>query len=222
MVIDVQFLAQTRHVVGRPARSDRAVLVPTRVSQVRDLIRAAMIAASSAVLGTSCTPSDPQPPWDINQMLAEVASELRDSEVVASEFSRPEVLAWRVDARDNRDRIEIALIWGRVRKAGAPMGWALVQVFRRPTDDGIWQRSLRYRELTTPLTHPRPGENPDGTWNAFQRYDHVPTAGEICDFAAVDFFNEQDREGYRRAAAKLRTCAWLRAANERPQCGLTR
>lgn len=185
------------------------------------LVRA-MIATSFVVLVTACTRSDPQPPWDSSQMLAELTSELRGSTIAASEFSQPELLAWRVDARGNRDRVEIALLWGRLSRAGAPTGWALMQAFRHPDEDAIWHRSVRYRELMVPLPHPRPGEDSDGTWNAFQRYDHAPTTGEICDFAAVDFFNEEDRGGYHRVSGVLRARAWLRATSEQPRCGFTK
>src|SRR5262245_7827170 len=56
-----------------------------------------------------------------------------------------------------------------------------------PAEAGDWHRSLFNRELRSPLTHPRPGEDPDGTFHAYQSYDQAPTVREICDFAAVDF-----------------------------------
>lgn len=50
------------------------------------------------------------------------------------------------------------------------------------------------------------------------RYDHAPTVREICDFAAVDFFNTEKPGGYRRLSGELRKGAWLRVAGE-PSCG---
>ena len=50
------------------------------------------------------------------------------------------------------------------------------------------------------------------------RYDHAPTVREICDFAAVDFFNTAKPGGYRRVSGELRKRAWLRVAGE-PSCG---
>ena len=65
-------------------------------------------------------------------MVAELTSELRRFEGLPTDFHQVEVLAWRVDARDSKDRVEIALIWGRTGPADATTGWALVQGYRRP------------------------------------------------------------------------------------------
>jgi len=151
-------------------------------------------------------------------MVRELTSELRQFEGLGTDFDRSEVLAWRVDLRDTRDRVEIALVWGRTGPDHAPTGWALVQGYRHPEADDIWRRSLFNRELSSPLTHLRPGETRDGTWHAYQRYDHAPTVREICDFAAVDFFNEAEHRGYRRVRGGLRKTAWLRATGEEPPC----
>jgi hypothetical protein len=49
MIIDFQSFAETRYVVGGPTRSDHAVLVPTRVSQVGDLINSTTIVNTASV-----------------------------------------------------------------------------------------------------------------------------------------------------------------------------
>jgi hypothetical protein len=154
-------------------------------------------------------------------MVAELTSDLRRFEGLASGFSQSELLAWQLEARGNRDRIEIALLWGRTDTAAASSGWILAQGFRHPDDDAIWHRSLYYRELRSPLAHRRPGEDADGTWHAFQRYDHAPTVREVCEFAAVDFFNAEQHMGYRRVSGELRKRAWLRVTGKGPACGFT-
>jgi hypothetical protein len=183
------------------------------------LLIAPFIIAAVLALATSCGPSDPPPPWDTDQMVRELTAELRRFERLTADFDQVEVLAWRVDARDNNDRVEIALLWGRTAFSDATTGWASVQGYRRPDGDNTWHRSLYNRTLKSPLTHPRPGEDRDGTWHAYQRYDHAPTVHEICDFAAVDFFNIDRHGGYRRVSGELRNTAWLRAAGEQPRCG---
>ena len=150
-------------------------------------------------------------------MLRELTSELRQFEGLATEFEQSEVLAWQVAANDDGDRVEIALLWGRTGPPHAPTGWALVQGFRRPDGDQIWRRSVYYRYLKSRLTHTRPGEDLDGTWHAYQHYDHAPTVREICDFAAVDFFNQP--HGFRRVSRALRQGAWFRVAGGEPRCG---
>jgi hypothetical protein len=185
-----------------------------RPSRIRPPVIAAIL-----VLVASCGSSDPPPPWDTHQMVRELTSELRQFEGLTSDFDQTEVLAWRLDARGNKDRVEIALLWGRTGPADTTTGWALVQGYRRPDGDNAWHRSLYYRELRSSLTHSRPGEDLDGTWHAYQRYDHAPTVREICDFAAVDFFNADRHAGYRRVSGELRTAAWFRVAGEQPRCG---
>ena len=175
--------------------------------------------AATFLLVASCGVSDSPPPWGTHQMLAELTSDLRRFEGLTTDFDQVEVLAWRRDARGRKDRVETALIWGRTGPADAPTGWALVQGFRHPDRDNIWHRSLYNRELKSLLTQPRPGENLQGTWHAYHRYDHAPTVREICDFAAVDFFNAEGHAGYRRVSGDVRKAAWFRVASEQPSCG---
>lgn len=154
-------------------------------------------------------------------MVRELTTELR-REGLASEFTDVELLAWRLDTRGNRDRREVALIWGRTGAARTASRWVLVQGFRHPNDDDTWHRSLYFRDRGSPLTQLRPGETPDGTWHAFQHYDHAPTVREICDFGAVDFFNADNIDGYRRVEGEFRKGAWLRVADEAPRCGFAK
>ena len=101
-------------------------------------------------------------------MVRDLTSELQRFEGLATKFDQFEVLAWRVDARGQGERVvEIALVWGRTGPVDAPTGWALVQGYRHPEAGGTWRRSLYNRELRSPLTHPRPGEDADGTWHAY-------------------------------------------------------
>jgi len=185
------------------------------------LVRPPVVAAVVVSL-TACSLSDPSPPWDTNSMVRDLTSELRRFEGLATDFDQFELLAWRVDAREgDRGVVEVALLWGRTGSADAPTGWALVQGYRHPEAGDTWRRSLYNRELRSPLTHPRPGEDADGTWHAYRGYAHPPTVREICDFAAVDFFNTEKPGGYRRVSGELRKGAWLRVAGE-PSCGFGR
>jgi hypothetical protein len=151
------------------------------------IIRFVLCVAGSMVLLTSCRPVDPQVPWDRELMVRELVADLRRFEGFTSDLAVHEVLAWRVDTHEN-DRVEISLVWGRTTDDLATARWVLIQGFRRPGGDNTWHRSLFHRYLKAPLTHPRPGEERDGTWHAFQIYEHAPTTREICDFAAVDIF----------------------------------
>jgi hypothetical protein len=184
--------------------------------------RLLIITAAVASLVAACRANDRQVPWDTDQMIRELTADLRQFEGLASDFTETEVLGWRIDALDSRFRVEIALLWGRTGAAGAPGGWALVQGFRHPDGEGRWQRSLFYRYLKAPLTRPRPGESPDGTWHAFQRYEHAPTAQEICEFANVEFLVADTNVRHRRLTARLPRDAWLKVAGAEPHCDFER
>ena len=193
---------------------------PARLMHPLNSIVRSTTAALAGLLVVSCAQMDPLPAWNTNQMMRELTAELRQFEGVTTEFVESEVLAWRIQGRGDRERVEIALVWGRDASAsGGTRGWALAQGWRHPEIDAVWRRSLFNRTLSAALTHLRPGETADGTWHAYQRYDHAPTSREICDFAAVDFFNDEARAGYRRLAGSLRRGAWLRVAGEAPGCG---
>jgi hypothetical protein len=157
-------------------------------------------------------------------MVRELTAELREFEGLAADFAHSEVLAWRVDARaDNGGVVQIVLLWGRTGPAGAPTGWALVQGFRHREEGSSWRRSLFITYLKRPLIHLRPGETADGTWHAYTHFDHPPTGREICDFAAVHFFDsDTDRGGYRRVSGQVRNRAWQRVAGERPSCAFVK
>jgi hypothetical protein len=185
---------------------------------LQGVIGVALGAAASIVSLTSCRPSDSQVPWKAEPMISELVAELREFEGLASDFTDHEVLAWRVDTHEN-DRVEIALIWGRTTNELAKTRWALVQGFRRPGGDNRWHRSLFNRYLKAPPTHPRPSEDRDGTWHAFQMYEHAPTTREICDFAAVDFFAPPKLPPYRRISGGVQRRVWRRVAGAEPECG---
>jgi hypothetical protein len=152
-------------------------------------------------------------------MVHDLTSDLRRFEHLTTDFDHVEVLAWRLDARGNSDRVASALLWARTGPANATTGWALVQGYGRPDDTNTWHRTLFNRELRSPLTHPRPGETPDGTWHGYQRYDHAPTSTEICEFAAVDFLGGDPQGSFRRVSGEVRKAAWFRVAGEQPRCG---
>lgn len=173
--------------------------------------------AAIALILVSCSASEAPPPWDTDQMVRQLTAELRQFEREASDFEELEVLAWRIDAR-GKERVEIALLWGRGHSLGKPR-WALVQGYRHPGSDERWRRSLFNRELVVPLTQPRPGENTDGTWRAYERYDHAPTSREICEFASVSFLEDDQVGGFRRVSGTFRNRAWRRVAGEQPRCG---
>jgi hypothetical protein len=187
---------------------------------LRTATKSVLVAAALMVLLTSCGPFDSQVPWETTRMMGELTSDLRRFEGLTSDFEHYEVLAWQVNARDDRDRVEIVLVWGRTPTHRERARWALVQGFRHPDGDNRWQRSLFNRYLRSPLTHTRPGEDWDGTWHAFQMYEHATTALEICEFAIVDFFGPVvERAGYRRLSGSVQKRAWLRVTGEEPPCG---
>jgi hypothetical protein len=185
------------------------------------IIRFVLCVAGSMVWLTSCRPVDPQVPWDREPMVRELVADLREFEGFTSGLAVHEVLAWRVDAH-NGDRVEISLVWGRTTDDLATARWVLIQGFRHPGGDNTWHRSLSNRYLISPLTHPRPGEDRDGTWHAFQIYEHAPTAREICDFAAVDIIASAERGAYRRVSEGVQRQAWQRVAGAEPECGFAR
>jgi hypothetical protein len=73
-------------------------------------------AAAATVITTSlgCGRSDPQPPWNTQQMWKEVETDLRRFERLSSGFISSELLAWKVEARDHPGQVQIALVWGQV------------------------------------------------------------------------------------------------------------
>jgi hypothetical protein len=78
----------------------------------RSLLIRSVALAIAMVQATSCRPPD-HPPWDTGEMVRELSNELRQSDDVAANLDEAEVLAWRLDARGPKDRVEIALLWGR-------------------------------------------------------------------------------------------------------------
>ena len=182
------------------------------------IVRFVLRVAGSVVLLTSCRPADPEVPWKTQPMLRGLVADLRRFEGFTSDLVLHEVLAWRVNAHENGDRVEISLVWGRTANDLATARWVLIQGFRHPGGDNTWHRSLFNRYLTSPLSHPRPGEDRNGTWHAFQEYEHAPTTREICDFAAVDIFAALER-GYRRVSEGVQRQAWRRVTGGEPECG---
>ncbi len=164
-------------------------------------------------------------------MVRQLTCDLRRFEGLGSEFTDCVILAWRIDTRPSlpripfpdgsgfkEDRAEIALLWGRIGPGSAPTGWVLAQGYRDPGTDTPWQRSLFNRELSAPLTRLRPGEDADGTWHAYQRYDRPPTSRDACGFAAVDFLSRAPGP-WHRIAGGFRTQAWMQRLGGTPACG---
>ncbi|RPH53352.1 MAG: hypothetical protein EHM89_20215 [Acidobacteria bacterium] len=200
-----------------------------------DRVKGLAIALLWLLALTSCAPADPAPPWDSDEMARQLTSELRLSEGLRSEFTAYVLLAWRIDTRPGlpslpriplpdgsgfvptkEDRVEIALLWGRTGPESAPTGWALVQGYRHPGTETRWRRTIINRELRTPLTRLRPGEDADGTWHGYQRYDRPPSSRDACDFAAVDFFVGDP--SWQRISGGFCRPGWIRAVGEGPAC----
>jgi hypothetical protein len=184
----------------------------------------ALVLGVGLSLMPSCARRDAKVAWDTNDMEREIAAELRKFEGLRSDFGRMEVLAWRTEERTvrpiplARDRFTVALVWAQT--AGAVRRWALIEMFNRWTgDDKSWHRSLFWREVRFPLTHPRPGETRDGTWHAYAHYDHPPSSREICDFAAVSFL-DPNRGEYEVVAGAFRIQTWLNVVGDEPACHL--
>jgi len=200
-----------------------------------DHVKELGIAVLSLLALTSCVPSDPHPPWDTDEMVRQLASDLRRFEGLSAELSDCEILAWRIDTAPRPasmppipvpggsgfvppgvQRVEIVLLWGRTGPESAPTGWALVQGYRHPGSGAPWQRTLINRELAVPLTRLRRGEEADGTWHGYHRYDRPPTSRDGCEFAAVDFLVGDP--AWHRTAGAFRNRAWARAFGEAPAC----
>jgi hypothetical protein len=182
----------------------------------------------ATILCSCCTPADPSVPWDTVQMTRELTRELREREGLASNFKQIEVLGWRVELFEDsratppiwRGRTESALVWGRAVNADGSSAWALAQAYRHNDDE--WRRSLFWQHLKAPLTHPRPGEDVNGTWHAFKQYATAPTSADVCEFAQVDFLRGPPWPS-RTGNGGLRRNAWLRATGgEQPVCDLDR
>ena len=188
------------------------------MTSLQAIISFVLCVAGSMVLLTSCGPVDSAVPWQTEPLIHELVADLRRFEGLTSDFANHEVLVWRIDANENGYRVESSLVWGRTTNDLATARWALIQGYRHPADNHTWRRSLFNGHLKSPLTHPRPGEDRDGTWHAFHLYDHAPTSQEICDFAAVDMFAPPPGP-YRRVSGGVRRRAWLRVTGEEPECG---
>ena len=177
---------------------------------------------------SACAHGDPRVPWDTAQMAREIAGDLRRFERFDADFRQVEVLAWRsVEYQQKRptplDPIRSqryhALLWVRVESRAAPPGWVLVEAGRG--EDYPWERVVAYRELIAPLTHPRPGEDPDGTWHGFARYATPPTSAQACDFARVSFLDRSFRDpGPHTVVVGLRRNAWRRVTGADPVCDM--
>ena len=168
-------------------------------------------------------------------MVRELTSELRLFEGLRSEFSEAQVLAWRIDTRPTStstprvpvpggaglmppqpERMEVALLWARLGPLHGSSSWALVQGWRRPGEGRPWQRTMINRELSAPLKHVRPGEDADGTWHGYQRYDRPPTSSDACSFAALAFLTRDP--SWQPVAGGVRRFAWTRVLGESPVC----
>jgi hypothetical protein len=201
-----------------------------------DRIKGVALALAWLFVVTSCTPADPVPPWETAEMVRELTSDLRLFEGLQSEFTDVVILAWRIDTRPGvavlpriplpdgsgfvppkEERVEIALLWGQTGPDRAPTGWAVVQGFRHPGSGKPWQRAIINRSLSAPLTDLRPGEEPDGTWHGYVRYDRPPTSRDACDFAAVDFL--VGAHSWHRIAGAVRSRSWAHALGGEPACG---
>lgn len=179
--------------------------------------------AAFLVLATSeagaCVSSDPPVPWDTTQVVLELNSELQPR---GPDFHlhQVEVLGYKTEKSNQGGLVQIVLLWGRMGTDKSPARWALVQGFRHPSGDARWRLSVWFRNLKAPLTRLRPGEQTDGTWDAFHRYDRPPTAEEVCAFAAVDFLTPSTHDGWRRISGGWRAGAWARRVGDRPSCAL--
>lgn len=65
---------------------------------------------SSLLLLASCISSDPPPPWGTHQMVPDLNADFREFAGATTDFDRTEVLAWRLDSSERRDRLEIGWI----------------------------------------------------------------------------------------------------------------
>ena len=199
---------------------------PRRTLPVMDRppMRIALVLVIGLSLMPSCARRDAKVPWHTGDMNREITAELRKFEGFTSDVARMEVLAWRTEERAAppiplaRSRFTVALVWAQT--AEAVRRWALIQIFNRWSgDDNSWHRSLFWRELRFPLTHPRPGETQDGTWHAYASYDHTPSSREICDFANVSFL-DPNRGEYEVVAGAFRVQTWLSVVADEPACHL--
>ncbi|HVL70031.1 MAG TPA: hypothetical protein VM364_22420 [Vicinamibacterales bacterium] len=183
---------------------------------VRFAVAAVALLAGCAL--TSCRTHDDSPPWDGAPLAQALREDLYRHEGPALALVDLEILAWQVLANEaTGTRVEVALVWALGRREGSRR-WIVAQMFRYPESPEGWRRSVWFRELRAPLTHLRPGEHEDGTWDAWILRDRAPTSREICDFAAVDFL--AGAPGWRRVAGAVRHRAWEDFVGEAPACDI--
>ena len=177
--------------------------------------------------------TDPDAPWDRDDMIGEASAELRRFERIVLDGSTAEVLAWRTIETSQilaappglpavvlRRRSDGALLWARGELRTGAAGWLLVEVFRHKREQ--WRRSLINREYSAPPASLRPGETADGTWHGVAEYAHPPTSREICDFAKVSFLAPNpalhDTTWHVKSGGGLRRQAWRWVAGDEPAC----
>lgn len=193
--------------------------------------RRAMVALSICAALSACAPGDSRVPWDTSQMAREIARDLRQFERFEAEFRQVEVLGWRtVESQQRRPapldpirrRDYHALVWVRAESAAGAAVWVLVEAAQG--EDDPWRRVIINRELPrelrAPLTHPRPGEDPDGTWHGFARYPTPPTSADVCDFARGAFLKPFQPPDSHVVVGELRRKTWWRVTGAEPVCGM--
>jgi hypothetical protein len=198
-----------------------------------DSLRSRQWVTLVAFLSAACAVTDADMPWDGEDMISEVSTELRRFERIGLDRSNAEVLAWRTIERSEtlaaprglpavllRRRSDRALLWARGELRTGAAGWLLVDAFRHDREQ--WRRSLINRQYSAPPTSLRPGETADGTWHGVAEYGHAPTSREICEFANVSFLatspEPHDGEWRVKSTGGLRQQAWRRVARDEPAC----
>jgi hypothetical protein len=196
------------------------------ISLVRS--RPAAVVMWLSVVLPACAARDAPVPWDTEQMAREIAHDLRRFERFGAQFRQVEVLAWRIleiqrsqpaSLQPVRRRAYDALVWVRVATAAGAPAWLLVHA--DGDEDSPWRRVVINREVVARLTHPRPGEDPDGTYHGFIRYATSPTSEQVCEFARVAFLEPYLGPDSHIVAAELRRPAWRRVTGAEPVCGLS-
>jgi hypothetical protein len=188
------------------------------------LRRAAIVVWVCSAL-SACASGDRELPWDTSQMTREIAQDLQRFERFEAEFRQVEVLAMRMVESQRQQpppltpisrRDYHAVVWARVESQPGVAAWILVEASRG--EDDPWRRVIINRDLRAPLTHPRPGKGPDGTWHGFARYATPPSTEDVCAFARVSFLGTTGRSDTHFVIGQLRRQAWRRATGADPVC----
>lgn len=119
---------------------------------------------------------------------------------------------WQVEQDRSRNLVvEEALLWARaVPNESRPGHWVLVHVFRHPSGQNGWQRSVSFveRKPESPWPH---------TILGYREFATPPTAPAICEFIR-HVRGPVPGSGFTRVSGGFPKDKWLKATGQMPPC----